>query len=408
MGDRENENETDDPPAEADDDDDDDDDNNVECGEGGGGHASPSLQSDMAGKGGKSKPSGRNARPRAKKGQGKGSGGEGDGDAEEKRNFWFVEHIIALIRAKTDQDAHMQGMGHAYARMKPQEWKWQDVAQRLKNVGVDRNAEKCGKKWDNLMQQFKKVHHFQSPSGGADFFQLTSKERASRGFNFTMDRTVYDEIEGSTGMKHTIHSKNVADTGASGGVRPPSTSYVDPESVADGEGGAGREDGEEGSTRGSSQTTGTPDGYGKRKSTRQQTFEALTECMEKHGELMASAMESASKRQCSIQVRQCEALEAEVEVQRKHYAASDEVSKLMCHALLEIARPFVSGRTTRKCVVQMWSPLKPGASCWLVSCCSRVGRCAVVVTARLRWSIPVRCCGSCMVDRHSCNLVLSL
>ncbi|GBG81187.1 hypothetical protein CBR_g31860 [Chara braunii] len=307
VGDRENENETDDPPAEADDDydddddDDNDDDNDVECGEGGSGHASPSLQSDMAGKGGKSKPSGRNARPRAKKGQGKGSGGEGDGDAEEKRNFWSVEHIIALIRAKRDQDAHMQGMGHAYARMKPREWKWQDVAQRLKNVGVDRNAEKCGKKWDNLMQQFKKVHHFQSPSGGADFFQLTSKERASRGFNFTMDRAVYDEIEGSTGMNHTIHPKNVADTGESGGVRPPSTSYVDPESVADGEGGAGREDDEEGSTRGSLQTTGTPGGSGKRKSTRQQTFEALTECMEKHDELMPSTMESASKRQCSIQ-----------------------------------------------------------------------------------------------------------
>ncbi|GBG70310.1 hypothetical protein CBR_g6437 [Chara braunii] len=282
MGDRKNENETDDPPAEPDDDDDDDD-NDVECGEGGGGHASPSLQSNMAGKGGKSKPPGRNARPRTKKGQGKGSGGEGDGDAEEKRNFWSVEHIIPLIRAKRVQDAHMQGMGHAYARMKPREWKWQDVAQRLKNVGVDRNAEKCGKKWDNLMQQFKKVHHFQSPSGGADFFQLTSKERASRGFNFMMDRAVYYEIEGSTWMNHTIHSKNVAGTGASGGVRPPSTSYVDPESVADGEGGVGREDEEEGSTRGSSQTTGTPGGSGKRKSTRQQTFEALTECMEKHG-----------------------------------------------------------------------------------------------------------------------------
>ncbi|GBG81614.1 hypothetical protein CBR_g32606 [Chara braunii] len=165
-------------------------------------------------------------------------------------------------------------------------------------------------------------------------------ETVSRGFNFTMDRAVYDEIEGSTGMNHTIHPKNVADTGASGGVRPPSTSYVDPESVADGEGGAGQEDDEEGSTRGSSQMTGTPDGSGKRKSTRQQTFEALTECMEKHGELMASTMESASKRQCSIQVRQCEALEAEVEVQRKHYAASDEI--------VEGAAPTKKGRHQAK------------------------------------------------------------
>ncbi|GBG91203.1 hypothetical protein CBR_g52085 [Chara braunii] len=268
VGDQENEKETDDPLAEADDDDDGD--NDVECGEGGVGHASPSLQSDMAGKGGKSKPFGRNARPQAKKGQGKGSDGDGDGDGA---------HI------RPDETA---GMEMAI------------VVQRLKNVGVDRDAEKCGKKWDNLMQQFKKVHHFQSPSGGADFFQLSSKERASRGFNFTMDRAVYDEIEGSTGMKHTIHPKNVADTGASGGVRPPSTSYADPESVSDGEGGAGREDDDDGSTQGSSQTTGTPGGFGKRKSTRQQTFEALTECMEKHGALMASTMESSSKRECSV------------------------------------------------------------------------------------------------------------
>ncbi|GBG68897.1 hypothetical protein CBR_g3596 [Chara braunii] len=191
-------------------------------------------------------------------------------------------------------------MGHAYARMKPREWKWQDVAQRLKNVGVDRDVEKCGKKWDNLMQQFKKVHHFQSLSGGADFFQLSAKERASEGFNFTMDRAVYDEIEGSIRRNHTINPKNVADTGASGGVRLPSTSNADPESVADGDGGVGREDDNKGSTRGSSQTTGTLAGLGKRKSMRQQTFEALTECMEKHGALMASTMESASKRQCSI------------------------------------------------------------------------------------------------------------
>ncbi|GBG85416.1 hypothetical protein CBR_g40058 [Chara braunii] len=292
----------------------------------------------MVRKGGKSKPSVRNGRPRAKKGQEKGSAGDGDGDAEEKRNFWSVEHIIALIRAKRDQDAHMQGVGHAYARMKPRECKRQDVAQRLGNMGVDRDAEKCEKKWDNLMQQFKKVHHFQSPSGGADFFQLSAKERASRGFNFTMDRIVYNEIEGSTGMNHTIHPNNMKDTGASGGVRLPLTLNADPESVADGDGGVGQEDDDEGSTRGSSQMTGTPAGSGKRKSTRQQTFDVLTNCMEKHGALMTSTMESASKRQCSIQVRQCEALEAEVEVQRKHYAASDEVSKLMCHVLLEITK----------------------------------------------------------------------
>ncbi|GBG82991.1 hypothetical protein CBR_g36520 [Chara braunii] len=232
----------------------------------------------------------------------------------------------------------MQGMGHAYARMKPREWKWLDVAQRLKKVGVDRDADQCGKKWDNLMQQFKKVHRFQDLSGKQDFFQLSGKERTSKGFNFNMDRAVYDEILGSTAKNHTINPKNVVDIGAPGGVRLPSASFGDPESVGDRDSGAGKDEDYDGSTKGSSQTTGGPGSFGKRKSTRQQTFEAMMDCMDKHRSLMASTMESNSKHQCSIAIRQCEAFEAEVELQKQHYAASDEVSRLICNALMEIAK----------------------------------------------------------------------
>ncbi|GBG80252.1 hypothetical protein CBR_g30618 [Chara braunii] len=200
------------------------------------GYVSSFKQSSMGGRGGKTRACARNG-CRGKKAAVKRSDAKGDADAEEGRQFWSVDDMIALIRAKRGQDAHLQGMGTAYAHMKPRELKWLDVAQRLKKVGVDREAERCRKKWDNLIQQFKKVHHFQ-----------------------------------------------------------------------------GHDDDEDGSTRGSSQITGSPAGFGKRKSTRQQTFEALTECMEKHGALVASTMESNSKRQCSIQIWQCEALEAEVEV----------------------------------------------------------------------------------------------
>ncbi|GBG88979.1 hypothetical protein CBR_g48589 [Chara braunii] len=222
------------------------------------------------------------------------------------RSFLLVRRRhYSLIRAKRDQDAHLQGMGHVYARMKPREWKWLDVATRLKKVGVEREADWCGKKWDNLMQQFKKVHHFQGLSGKQDFFQLSGKDMMSKGFSFNMDRAVYDEILGSTAKKHTINPKNVADTGAQGGVRLPSASSADPESVGDGDGGAEHDDDDDGSTKGSSQTTGGAGGFGKRKSTWQQTFEAMTECMEKHGALMASTMESNNKRHCSIAVWQC-------------------------------------------------------------------------------------------------------
>ncbi|GBG68076.1 hypothetical protein CBR_g1197 [Chara braunii] len=297
-------------------------------GEDNAGRVSPSNQSSMGGKGGRAKASVRNGR-RGKKAMGKGSDVEADGDAEGGR---------------------LQGIGTSYARMKPREWKWLDVEQRLKKVGVEREVERCGKKWDNLMQQFKKVHHFQGLSGKRDFFQFTGKERLSKGFSFNMDRAVYDEILGSTAKRHTMNPKNVADTGAPGGVRLPSANSADPESVGDRDAVARLDDDDDVSTRGYSQTTGGPGGFGKRKSTRQQTFDALLECMKKHGALVASTMESNSKRQCSVQIRQCVALEAEVEVQKKHYAPSDEVSKLMCHALLEIAKTIHErrGRSTGK------------------------------------------------------------
>ncbi|GBG92946.1 hypothetical protein CBR_g57902 [Chara braunii] len=107
-------------------------------------------------------------------------------------------------------------------------------ALRLKKVGVDREAERRGKKWDNSMQQFKKVHHFQGLSGKQDFFQFSGKERLSKGFNFNMDRAVYDEILGSTAKSHTINPKNIAATGAPGGVHLPSATSANPESMGDG------------------------------------------------------------------------------------------------------------------------------------------------------------------------------
>ncbi|GBG73755.1 hypothetical protein CBR_g17095 [Chara braunii] len=322
--------------------------NDDDCGGGedDAGQVSPSKQSSMGGKGGRVKVSVRNGR-RGKKAMGKGSVVEADGDAEGDRHFWSIDDMVALIRAKRDQGAHLQGMGTAYARMKPRELKWLDVEQRLKKVGVEREAERCGKKWDNLMQQFKKVHRFQGLSGKQDFFQFTGKERLSKGFSFNMDHT-----------------------GAPGGVRLPSANSGDPESVGDRGAAVGLDDDGDGSTRGSSQTTGGPTGFGKRKSTRQQTFDALSECMEKHGALVVSTMESNSKRKCSIQIRQCEALEAEVEVQKKHYAASDKVSKLMCHALLEIAKAIRE---------HVPSPSTPSSDCANVFPCAFVAFFAVII-----------------------------
>ncbi|GBG75768.1 hypothetical protein CBR_g21012 [Chara braunii] len=255
----------------------------------------PVGRTSMGGRGRSKKASAAHGRG-TKKTASSGSDGElqGDMDVNGERNFWLVEHMVALVRAKQNQDGHLEGMGHTFARMKPREWKWQDVHERLKKVGVARSDENCGKKWDNLMQQFKKVHRFMQECGKPDYFQLTGKERRSHRFNFVMERVVYEEIKGSTAKNHTIHPRNVTDTNAPGGVEMWSGSG---RGRGDG-GGGGDESGEpheeeDGSTKGSSFSTCSTAGL----AMRQQTFEALTDVMEKHGTLMATALESASKRQ---------------------------------------------------------------------------------------------------------------
>ncbi|GBG91575.1 hypothetical protein CBR_g52609 [Chara braunii] len=212
--------------------------------------------------------------------------------------------------------------------MKTREWKWEDVRARLQSMGVTREAVDCGKKWDNLMHQFKNVHKFQNLSGGKNYFKLASKARLSEGFNFVMDRSLYGEMEAMTKGDHTIHPKNLADMGAAGGVQMSAGGGAAGDTIAT-EGGGEAADEEQGSTKDSTFSAGSAGGYGKRKNMRQQTFEVVPDVMDKHGALMASTMDSASKWQCSMMLRQCEILESEVEVQRKHYAAADKENRMM-------------------------------------------------------------------------------
>ncbi|GBG79604.1 hypothetical protein CBR_g29752 [Chara braunii] len=261
-----------------------------------------------------------------------------DDDGEGSRNFWSVGDTVALVRAKRDQDLYITGLGTSFTRMKTAAWKWEDVRVRLQAMGVTRDAVDCGKKWDNLMQQFKKVHKFQNLSGGKDYFRLASRDRQSEGFSFGMDRSVYDEMEAMTKGDHRIHPTNLADTGAAGGVQMPASVGGGGGGTLGGDGGGDTADEEQGSTKDSSFSVGSGGGYGKRKNMRQQTFEAVADIMEKHGVVIAGTMDSASKRQCYMMSRQCKILESEVEVQRKHYAAADEANRMMCDALLEIAK----------------------------------------------------------------------
>ncbi|GBG70717.1 hypothetical protein CBR_g8016 [Chara braunii] len=109
-------------------------------------------------------------------------------DATESRDFWTVEHMIGLIRAKRDQDLHLTGLGHNYGRMKSKTWKCDNVETRLMQMGVtSRKAVDYGKQLDNLYQQFKTVHKFMGEFGKQDFFGLTLVERKECGFHFRMD-----------------------------------------------------------------------------------------------------------------------------------------------------------------------------------------------------------------------------
>ncbi|GBG75920.1 hypothetical protein CBR_g21162 [Chara braunii] len=191
-------------------------------------------------------------------------------------------------------------------------------------------------------------------------WKLRGRERVAEisGFNFNMDRAMYDEIKGAKERSHTISPTSVADTGGAGGVQLPSAQSATLKSVGDGDGGGDGNNEDDSSAWGGSQTTDSPAAFGKRKNVRQQTFEALTECMEKHGALMASTMESASKRQCetmesaskrqcSIQLRQCEALEAEVEVQKQHCTVSNESVRPPSSSVL-VFSPMTNNRNSDK------------------------------------------------------------
>ncbi|GBG89595.1 hypothetical protein CBR_g49385 [Chara braunii] len=231
------------------------------------------------------------------------------GDKGGKHPTWNVEEMLKLARAKRDQQAHFIGMSHNDGRVHNKEWKLQDLQKRLVEVCVKRTTDDIWKKCNNLFQSYKKQ--------------------------------VYLGIDKISQGNKTIYPDNLTDTSACGEVemsgdmhRPPS---VEGESVAEGDTGDDN-DGDGGSARGSRFGAGSTGGAGKRKIMRQQTINNIVEVMEKHGALMADNVEGASKQQCSILELQCDRLEREVDAKKRHYEASNEESKMMCTALMEIAK----------------------------------------------------------------------
>ncbi|GBG59367.1 hypothetical protein CBR_g38395 [Chara braunii] len=253
------------------------------------------------------------------------------GEKGGKHPFWSVEEMLKLARAKRDQQAHFEGMSHNYGRMHNREWKLQDLPKHLLEVGVSRTTDDIGKKWDNLFQQYKKVQRYQNASGGKKFFNLTPALKMEEGFG--IEKRIYDEIDTMSKGNKTVNPDNNPDTSAGGGVQMSHSPSVVGESTIGGDG--NNDDGA--SARESGFSAGSMRGNYKRKNIRQQTFDAIDEVIDKHCALMVDTVEGPSKRQYFILEWQCDILEREVDAQQWHYEASDEVNRLMCTTLLEIA-----------------------------------------------------------------------
>ncbi|GBG90755.1 hypothetical protein CBR_g51261 [Chara braunii] len=219
---------------------------------------------------------------------GRGARGGVNDDGGKSAMYWSPEHQMLLVKCKREQEMHLAGQGHNYGRMWTKEWKWDDIAKRMANVGRPKDASDCMKKchWDNLFQNYKKIQSWdgvQLPRRGAAGWESVGSEDGGEGCP-----------EESSSARD---SDNNADSGAGGG---------------------------------------------KRKNARQQALESIADVMDRHGELMSSTIDPSSKRQCSIFTRQCGILEREVA--KAHYAASDETQRMMCHALMEIAA-VIRGRS---------------------------------------------------------------
>ncbi|GBG68667.1 hypothetical protein CBR_g3208 [Chara braunii] len=264
-----------------------------------------------------------------------GRGGVSD-DGGKSKTYKSPEEQIQLVRCKREQEMHLAGLGHNYGRMRTKEWKWEDIAKRMANAGRPKDADDCMKKWDNIFQNYKKIQRFQNASGRPDFFRLSNEERKEHYFKFRMERALYNEIRIGMVGNHTIFPPNIVDIGSPDGVHLPRRGAGAGESVGSEGAGEGLPE-ERSTTRDSDNNAASGAGGGKWKNARQQALESIADVMDRHGELMSSTIESSSKRQCSIFTRQCDILEQEVAVQKVHYAASDEMQRMMCHALMEIA-----------------------------------------------------------------------
>ncbi|KAK0608805.1 hypothetical protein LWI29_036316 [Acer saccharum] len=76
------------------------------------------------------------------------NGGEGFMHMGSSR--WPKDEVEALIKLRTNLDAHYQENG-------PKGPLWEEISAAMKKIGYDRSAKRCKEKWENMNKYFKKV-----------------------------------------------------------------------------------------------------------------------------------------------------------------------------------------------------------------------------------------------------------
>ncbi|GBG82626.1 hypothetical protein CBR_g34996 [Chara braunii] len=73
--------------------------------------------------------------------------------------------------------------------------RWEEISNRMKEVGVVKDAENCRCKWDQEMCHYRKIHDYQGGSGTPDFFAICFEKRKKRKIPYCMRREAYDVFD---------------------------------------------------------------------------------------------------------------------------------------------------------------------------------------------------------------------
>ncbi|GBG70699.1 hypothetical protein CBR_g7998 [Chara braunii] len=110
------------------------------------------------------------------------------------RERWSSEETFALIACKRKQ-MELFGDGGPGGRINAKERKWHDIQKRMAELGVQRTAVECTRRWDNLLSWYKRIVDNDRREDVKSFWEMTPRQRRDHGLKFAMERSVFDLID---------------------------------------------------------------------------------------------------------------------------------------------------------------------------------------------------------------------